>query len=134
MGIDLESLVKTAFNAVGGSVDGVVEACTYKAETAAPDYNATTGAVTQTFLDISVSAIRKKLTVKDALAGGVYGIPGFQIKTDDRVYLIPRADLGRMPKNNDKLVLSSGEKYSVVAFNADPKIIASLITLVVRRP
>lgn len=133
-GIDLEALVKTAFNTVNGSVDGVVEACTYKAESAAPSYNATTGAVTQTFDDISVSVIRKKLTIKDKLAGGVYGIPGFQLKTDDRVYLVPRIDLGRTPKVNDKLVLSNGDIFSVVGFSTDPKITASLLTIVVRRP
>lgn len=134
MGIDLESIVKQAFTTVEGVLDGVVEALTYKAENASPTYSATTGAVGQTLGDIPVKAIRKKLTIKDALAGGVYGIPGFQLKTDDRIYLIPRQDLGRLPKNNDKVVLSTGETCSVVAFNADPKTSASLITIVLRKP
>lgn len=134
MGLDLESIVSQAFSAVSGAVDGVVDNATYKATNGAPSYNATTGAITQPLSDIPVRVIRKKLTIKDQLAGGVYGIPGFQIKTDDRVYLIPRADLGRMPTNKDKLQLSTGEIFNVEAFGADPRIEAALITVVVRKP
>ncbi len=134
MGIDLESLVKTAFNTVASVVDGVVEPCTYKAENGDPSYNTTTGVATEPFTDIPVIAIRKKLTIKDSLAGGVYGIPGFQLKTDDRVYLIPRHDLGRLPTANDKMVLSTSEVCSVVAFNSDPKISGALLTVVIRKP
>ena len=130
----MEAIVKNSFNIFEGAVDGVAEACTYKAENADPSYDATTGATTEPFLDIAIKAIRKKLTVKDSLSGGVYGIPGFKIKTDDRVYMIPRADLGRLPTENDKMVLSTGEIMSVVAFTSDPKVTGALITVVLRRP
>ncbi len=46
MGLNIALLVQTAFNIVGDVVDGVVEACTYKAETGDPAYNATTGVLT----------------------------------------------------------------------------------------
>lgn len=134
MGLNIADLVNTAFLTVNSVVDGAVENVIYKYANGDPSYNGTTGAVTHPLADITVKAIRKKLTVKDSMSGGVYGIPGFQVKSDDRVYLIPRADLGRMPTINDKIQNAAGELLNVVGFNPDPTTTAALLTVVVRKP
>lgn len=132
MGLDLSSLVGTAFEIVSGVVDGVVESITFKSITAG--YTVATGAKNDTTTTIAgVRAIRKKLENKDFRAGGAYGIPGFQIQRGDRIYLLPAADMaGTTPKENDQITLADGKTWEVVAAEAPPG--SPLHTVIVRRP
>lgn len=115
--------IQRAVKAGVGALTGIAESVTYRSA-ADPTYNTTTGALTTTMTDVTVSVVFAGYR-RDEIDGEV-------IRPEDQKCLIPTKDFSPTPGVNDQITRASGEVWSVQGIGKDPA--SALWVLNVRRP
>lgn len=104
--------VQTAVQAAFDVLDDMLTVVTYRAKSSgSATYNTTTGAVSESYTDYSVSGLLVRYQAKE--------IDNLAIQPTDQKLLIPVLDLSPTPKLNDVVVISS-VSWQVVNFGKDP--------------